>query len=257
MGPEQGSQPWFWLRLEPRSQRQIELLLERLASDEHAPTRIRDAAQAMDAHIADSLVALELDAVARARTLADLGSGSGFPGLALAVALPGADVRLLESQRRKCDYLERLLLAGEISNARVVCARAEQWREGIEQNDVVLARALAPQPVVLEYAAPLLKMGGTLVDWRGRRDPVDELAAEKACELLGLRRTDVLRVMPFEGATDRHLHVFVKVEATPTRFPRRPGVARKRPSGRPDSASTGSRRDVSEPREPPCGGDRR
>jgi 16S rRNA (guanine527-N7)-methyltransferase len=219
------------LRLEPAQRRQIELALAQLATDEHAPTSICETAQAMDAHVADSLVALDLDPVARAGTLADLGSGAGFPGLALAVALPDAEVFLVESQRRKCEFLQRLCTAAEVGNARVVCARAERWREGIESNDVVLARALAPQPVVLEYAAPLLRIGGALVDWRGRRDPEDEDAANKAGELLGLHRADVLKVTPFEGATDRHLHVFVKAEATPDRFPRRPGIARKRPLG--------------------------
>jgi 16S rRNA (guanine527-N7)-methyltransferase len=209
--------------------RQIELILAQLSVDEHAPTRIRDASEAMDAHIADSLVALELDGVANARTVADIGSGAGFPGLALAVALADAEVHLVESRRRKCEFLQRACDAGEVGNARVVCARVEQWADGMGRNDVVLARALASQPVVLEYAAPLLRMGGTLVDWRGRRDARAEESGERAARLLGLHRTEVSKVTPFEGATDRHLHVFVKVTATPDRFPRRPGIARKRP----------------------------
>jgi 16S rRNA (guanine527-N7)-methyltransferase len=220
-----------WSRLDDGQRRQIELLLAQLASDEHAPTSIRDAEQAMDAHVADSLVALEVQALARASTLVDLGSGSGFPGLALAVALPRAEVFLVESQRRKCEFLERLCTAAGVGNARVVCARAEQWRDGVERSDVVMARALAPQPVVLEYAAPLLRVGGTLVDWRGRRNEADEQAGDAACELLGMSRGEVLKVSPFEGATDRHLHVFAKAGPTPARFPRRPGIARKRPLG--------------------------
>jgi 16S rRNA (guanine527-N7)-methyltransferase len=98
-------------------------------------------------------------------------------------------------------------------------------------SDVVTSRALAPQPVVLEYAAPLLRLGGTLVDWRGRRDPPGERAAERAAAVLGLRRVNVREVRPFARATDRHLHVFEKVSETPARFPRRTGVARKRPLG--------------------------
>ena len=112
-----------------------------------------------------------------------------------------------------------------------MCARAEEWSAGIGCNDAVLARALAPQTVVLEYAAPLLRMGGALVDWRGRRDPSAEEAADRAASGLGLSRVETRRVMPFEQATDRHLHVFVKVAETPARFPRRPGIARKRPLG--------------------------
>jgi 16S rRNA (guanine527-N7)-methyltransferase len=112
-----------------------------------------------------------------------------------------------------------------------VCARAEEWSAGVARSDAVLARALAPQTVVLEYAAPLLRMGGALVDWRGRRDPSAEEAADRAASVLGLRRVETRRVTPFEQATDHHLHVFAKVEETPARFPRRPGIARKRPLG--------------------------
>jgi 16S rRNA (guanine527-N7)-methyltransferase len=110
-----------------------------------------------------------------------------------------------------------------------VPARAEEWGDGSSHHDLVVARALAAQPVVLEYAAPLLKVGGALVDWRGKRMPEEEDLADRAAEALGLRRTEVRRVVPFAGARDHHLHVFVKVEETPARFPRRAGVARKRP----------------------------
>jgi 16S rRNA (guanine527-N7)-methyltransferase len=210
---------------------QLAAILRTIAADEHAPTAIRAPEQAADTHIADSLVALGLDAVRTAKRIADLGSGAGFPGLALAVALPAADVSLIESQRRRCEFLERLCAAAGIENARVVCSRAEEWREGASSRDVVVARALAPQPVVLEYAAPLLRMGGTMVDWRGRREQAAEAAGERAAALLGLERVEIRRVVPFEGATDRHLHVFVKTAETPARFPRRAGIARKRPLG--------------------------
>jgi 16S rRNA (guanine527-N7)-methyltransferase len=219
-------------QLTVEQQRQLSDVLAVLESDEHAPTAIRATDQAADAHVADSLVALGLDVVAGAERIADLGSGAGFPGLALAVALPRAEVSLIESQRRKCEFLERVCAAATIENARVVCSRAEEWRDGLARHDAVVARALAPQTVVLEYAAPLLMIGGSLVDWRGRRDPEAEVEAERAATVLGLRRQEIRRVTPFEGATDRHLHVFAKVEETPARFPRRAGIARKRPLGR-------------------------
>ena len=210
---------------------QIERVLRTLEADEHAPTAIREPQHAAHAHIADSLAALTLDPLRKARTIADLGSGAGFPGVALAVALPQAAVSLVESQRRKCEFLHRLCSAAGLENARVVCARAEEWGEGVSSNDVVTARALAPQPVVLEYAAPLLRIGGTLIDWRGRRSPEQEQAADRAASTLGLRRMEVRRVTPFAGARDHYLHVFVKAQETPAGFPRRPGVARKRPLG--------------------------
>ncbi len=210
---------------------QLACLLQVLEADEHAPTTVRSAERAVDVHIADSLTALDLDFVRSAAHIADLGSGSGFPGLALAVAIPGAEVALVESQRRKCDFLERACARAEIENAQVVCSRAEGWSEGLGRNDVVVARALAAQPVVLEYAAPLLPIGGILVDWRGRRDTAQEAQAECAAEQLGMRLLEIRHTEPYEGARDHHLHVFEKVAETPSRFPRRGGVARKRPLG--------------------------
>jgi 16S rRNA (guanine527-N7)-methyltransferase len=95
----------------------------------------------------------------------------------------------------------------------------------------VIARALAAQAVVLEYAAPLLRLGGALVDWRGRRESAQEDAAEGAAGELGLEKVEVRRTQPWPGVRDHHLHVYVKARETPERFPRRPGVARKRPPG--------------------------
>jgi 16S rRNA (guanine527-N7)-methyltransferase len=84
---------------------------------------------------------------------------------------------------------------------------------------------------VLEYAAPLLRVGGSLVDWRGALGRREEEAAARAAAELGLRRVDVRRVEPFAGAREHHLHVYLKLHETPARFPRRAGIARKRPLG--------------------------
>jgi 16S rRNA (guanine527-N7)-methyltransferase len=217
--------------LSESGRRQLARVLEAIAADAHAPTAIREPGRAGELHVADSLVALELARVRDARAIADLGSGSGFPGVALAVALPAASVRLIESQQRKCRFLERLCRIAAIENAEVVWTRAEEWGEGACAHDLVVARALAAQPVVLEYAAPLLRVGGALVDWRGRRAPADEDQAQRAAAVLGLRREEVRAVRPFSEARDRHLHVFVKERTTPSRFPRRAGMAGKRPLG--------------------------
>jgi 16S rRNA (guanine527-N7)-methyltransferase len=210
---------------------QLNAILLELQGDEQAPTTVTGVSEAIDVHLADSLTALEIGEVAVAGRIADIGSGAGFPGLALAVALPDAEVSLVESQRRKCEFLARACAAASVENARVVSARVEEWPEGISGNDVVVARALAPPPVVLEYAAPLLSPGGLLVDWRGRRSKEGEAAAHHAAGLLGLRLREIRRTEPYAGALHHHLHVYEKVAATPARFPRRVGVARKRPLG--------------------------
>ncbi|HEX4837199.1 MAG TPA: 16S rRNA (guanine(527)-N(7))-methyltransferase RsmG [Solirubrobacteraceae bacterium] len=208
---------------------QLARIVGTLALDELAPTTVREPARAVDVHIADSLVALELEAVRVADRIADIGAGAGFPGLPLAVALPGSKVELVDSQARKCAFIERVTAAAGIENAEAVCARVEEWPEGIGAHDLVLARAVGAQPIVLEYAAPLLRLGGALVDWRGRREPEEERVAAEVAALLGLERESIRRVEPFEGVRDHNLHVYVKVGETPDRFPRRVGMARKKP----------------------------
>lgn len=218
--------------LKPTQLEQLGAILALIERDSRAPTTVREPRAAAERHLADSLSGLEVRELgAKGCVIADLGAGAGFPGAALAVALPHGQVKLIESQRRKCEFLERLVAVAGLGNARVVCARVEEWKDGHLANDVVVARALAAQPVVLEYAAPLLRLGGTLVDWRGRRDAAAERAAKLAGQTLGLELREVREVRPFPSATDRHLHVWRKTGETPARFPRRVGMARKRPLG--------------------------
>lgn len=206
-------------------------ILELQAGDPAASTAVRDPAQAVDRHVADSLVAVDLPAVRAAHRIADLGSGAGWPGLALAAALPDARVALVESASRHCRYLERAVAAGRLENAQVVHARAEEWPAGLGAHDVVTARALAALPVLCEYAAPLLADGGVLVAWKGLVDPTEAEAGAAAGAILGLEPVEVHDVDPYPEAERRTLHVFRKVAPTPTRFPRRPGMAVKRPLG--------------------------
>lgn len=217
--------------LDSAAQANLVTLLDVLTSDPRAPTSVTDPRRALDDHLADSLVALDFDWVRRASQIADLGSGAGLPGLPLAIALPDASVSLVESNGRKCDFISTAARECRLTNVVVVNARAEAWPEGMGRFDVVTARALAPLAVVAEYAAPLLLVGGTLLAWRGRRDPDDEASARAAADELGLEMLEPRRVEPYPGAANRHLQPIVKRSATPARFPRRPGVARKRPLG--------------------------
>lgn len=202
-----------------------------MAGDPTAPTTVRDPREGADVHVADSLAGLDLEAVRGARAIADVGSGAGFPGLVLAAALPRARVWLVESVGRKCAFLSRAVEAAEIPNAEVVCVRAESWAEGREACDLVTARAVAPLPVLVEYAAPLLRMGGALVAWKGRRDPDEEVGGARAAEVAGLEPTEPLSARPYEGVRHRTLYLYLKVRPTPESLPRRPGQARKRPLG--------------------------
>jgi 16S rRNA (guanine527-N7)-methyltransferase len=204
-------------------------LLDVLATDPTAPTTVTAVEEAVDVHVADSLVALDLELVRDARVLADLGSGAGFPGLPLAVALPDAKVVLVESVGRKGAFIARCIEAMGLTNATVAAVRAEEWRDGIGACDLVTARALAPLHALMEYAAPLLREGGALVAWKGRRDQAEESDGRAAAAKLGMAIEEILPVAPFPDASSRHLVVARKIAPTPPGFPRRPGMARKRP----------------------------
>jgi 16S rRNA (guanine527-N7)-methyltransferase len=210
----------------------VERLLEALAAEPDPPTTVRAPREALDIHVADSLAGLEAPALRAAERIADLGAGAGFPGLVLAAALPGARVDLIESTRRKCEVIERLAeAAGLAGRGRAVPARAEEWArtQGASAYDAVTARALAPLSVVCEYAAPLLRVGGTLVAWKGARQADEEASGARAAAQLGLSDPEVMAVTPYRGSRNRHLYVYSKVTETPQEYPRRVGAAVKRP----------------------------
>jgi 16S rRNA (guanine527-N7)-methyltransferase len=212
---------------------QILALLAALGREPDPHTTVVDPAAALDRHVADSLSGLEVPGLAEAERIADIGAGAGFPGLVLAVARPSATVDLIEAARRKTAVIERLAAAAGIDNARPIAMRAEEWaaREGAGAYDAVTVRAVAALPVLVEYAAPLLRLDGVLVAWKGARDDGEEAAGARAAAMVGLSQSDVLAVRPFRGSQLRHLYVYSKTEPTPDRFPRRPGMAGKRPLG--------------------------
>jgi 16S rRNA (guanine527-N7)-methyltransferase len=202
-------------------------VLQEMLDEPQNLSSVRDIDGAISIHAVDSLSGLLDPEVRNARSLADLGSGGGFPGLALAAALPDTDVVLVESERAKADWLVRA--SRRFPNVRVVAERSETMaRDERDSHPLVTARALGSLPVVLELAAPLLCEGGSLVAWRGRRDALQHEAALAAAAELGLCHTRDTEIAPIPGVS-RHFSVWTKVAPTPARYPRRPGMAAKRP----------------------------
>ncbi len=163
-------------------------------------------------HVEESLAAVEL--VRRFDgPIVDVGSGGGAPGIPLAAALPEREVTLLEANARKCAFLEQTARA--FSNVRVVRGRAEE--QETDHYGVAVAKALAPPPVAAEWCLPLVAPGGAAILFVG---PSADLAAvERVAEQLA------------SGPLEQHegLLVVPKLRLTPHGFPRRPGMARKRP----------------------------
>jgi 16S rRNA (guanine527-N7)-methyltransferase len=212
-------------------------LIHLLATDPRAPSAVRDPDRGWKVHVADSLSGLGVEALSRARRIADVGAGAGFPGLVLAAARPSARIDLIESISRKCEFMRRAIERIRVDNAHVVCERAETWAAsrpptgGRESYDAVCARAVGRISTLAELASPLLDEGGVLVAWKGRRDPEEEVEAERAGERLAMEPLEVRWVGPYAGSENRHLHIWRKAGPTPAGLPRRPGVAKKRPMG--------------------------
>lgn len=211
----------------------ITLVLELLETERASVSSVTDPQRAWRVHVADSLTGLEFEQLATAPRIADIGSGAGFPGLVLAVALPGAEVDLIESVGRKCDFIQRAIDAAEITNASVTNARSEDLAggEGREAYAAVTARAVGRLSTLAELASPLLEDGGVLVAWKGKRDPEEEQQLESASAALAMRPEEIRHVGPFAGSDHRHLHLIRKFGPTPDDLPRRPGMAKKRPRG--------------------------
>jgi 16S rRNA (guanine527-N7)-methyltransferase len=210
-------------------------VLALLATERASVSSVLDPEEGWRVHVADSLTGLEVPALRDAARIADVGAGAGFPGLPLAVALPAARVDLIESVGRKCEFIERAAAAAGIANARVIGARSEEWAaegaEGREAYDAVTARAVGRLSTLAELASPLLREGGVLVAWKGRRDEEEESEAERAAADLAMEPELVLDVGAYAGSRHRHLHVLRKTGPTPNDLPRRPGIAKKRPRG--------------------------
>jgi 16S rRNA (guanine527-N7)-methyltransferase len=210
----------------------LETVLALLAEERASVSSVVDR-RAWQVHVVDSLTGLEVAELRQARRIADLGAGAGFPGLVLAVALPEANVDLVESVSRKCEFMRGAIAAVGIGNATVLNERSESLAAGggREAYDVVTARAVGRLSTLAELASPLLEPNGVLIAWKGRRDEGEERQLDSAAEALAMQPEAILDVGNRAGSEHRHLHVVRKAGATPDNLPRKPGIAKKRPKG--------------------------
>ena len=169
--------------------------------------------------------------LARDDIVLDIGSGAGFPGLPIKIALPMLHIDLLEPIGKRCRFLRETCDVLGLTGVRVLEGRAEAFARSAEHRgayDLVLARAVSPLPILIEYALPFLRLGGCLAAPKGSAASAEIAASPAALKDLG---GEIKAVRPFVPPYGLHqtLVVIEKTGPTPERFPRKPGIARKRP----------------------------
>ncbi|MGE5612778.1 MAG: 16S rRNA (guanine(527)-N(7))-methyltransferase RsmG [Bacillota bacterium] len=191
-------------------------------------TAITDEKEFIIKHFIDSLSVIPY--LRHVKSLIDVGTGAGFPGIPLKIVMPSLDIILLESQEKKVKFLETV--AGELglTGIAAIHMRAEdagRMPEYREKTDAAVARAVAPMPVLLEYCLPLVKQGGIFIAMKGGKE--EELPFDKALEILGGRVEEENKFILPCSSFKRNVVVIRKFRQTPTNYPRKPGKPSKQP----------------------------
>ena len=197
---------------------------------------VRELRAVMLDHVLDSLSCFLFEPLGAARSLVDVGSGGGLPGIPIKIAEPRPRATLVEATSKKARFLRLAVEALELEGVRITDARVEEVSRAQEHRgayEVATARAVARLSVVAEYCVPLLRVGGHVVAMKGRPDDEEIAEGERAATELGATVTDVIPVsrLPELEKKERCLVILQKVESTPVRYPRKVGVPAKKPLG--------------------------
>ena len=189
-----------------------------------------DVEEMVTRHFLDALAAPALKLLAPFRNIIDVGTGAGFPGLPLAIVLNRPQITLLDSLRKRTDFLQTVVEKLALPNTTVVHARAEDYARTAcrERYDAALSRAVASLPVLLEYTLPFVRVGGAVLAWKGPSAPAEIAEAEHAASILGSRE---LKAHPY--TISEHQNFFIveakKFRPAPSIYPRKAGIPTKNP----------------------------
>ncbi len=194
-------------------------------------TAIRDVDGIRTKHFLDSFSCVLAWGDQPPKTLVDVGSGAGFPGIPLKILYPRLKLTLVESVAKKAKFCQHIVDTLKLDDVCVIQTRAEklgQDPEHRESYDWAIARAVAKLPVLSEYLLPLVKVGGTMIAQKGERGLVETQEAENALRLLGGHLRQVIPVTLPGVVEERYLVLADKISATPAAYPRREGIPAKR-----------------------------
>jgi 16S rRNA (guanine527-N7)-methyltransferase len=195
-------------------------------------TAIRDEAGIRTKHFLDSFSCVQAWQDKAPQTLVDVGSGAGFPGIALKILYPRLKLTIVESVGKKADFCRHIVDTLKLDDVNVIQTRAEklgQMPKYRESFDWAVARAVAQLPVLSEYLLPLVKVGGVMLAQKGERGPSESHAAENALRILGGHLRQMIPITLPGVVEERYLVVVDKVGATPPQYPRHEGTPAKKP----------------------------
>lgn len=224
----------FDIPLTPEQLAQFDLYARDLAEwNEHTNlTAITEPGAVQVRHFLDSLSIAQVARCYPGMRIIDVGTGAGFPGLPLAIAFPGVQVTLLEATGKKITFLDHVIQALGLSGLDTLHARAEDAGHISGRRaayDLVLARSVARLPALAEYLLPLAKVGGRCIAMKGETAAAEAVDAKRALSLLG-GRVEKIEPIKLPDVLDTHyLVVIEKIAATPSAYPRKPGMPTKTP----------------------------
>ncbi|MCS6871160.1 MAG: 16S rRNA (guanine(527)-N(7))-methyltransferase RsmG [Anaerolineae bacterium] len=183
-------------------------------------------------HFLDSLSLLSALDIPHGARLVDVGTGGGFPGVPLKIVRSDLRLALLEATGKKIAFLQHLANVLQLSDIQFLNARAEEaghMPEQRESYDVVVARAVALMPILMEYLLPLARVGGVCVAMKGESAQRETNEAANALRILGGKVSRIVPIQLPKVAETHHLVIVEKVAPTPPAYPRKPGIPAKKP----------------------------
>lgn len=195
-------------------------------------TGITEFQEVLVKHFLDSLACVKAVDMSRIKRIMDIGTGAGFPGVPLKIAFPHLEACLLDSLKKRVNFLEETFQMLKLENITAIHGRAEEYaknKQYRETYDLCVSRAVSNLATLSEYCLPYVKTGGCFISYKSGTVQEEVEQAQKAVKILGGKIQDVVYFQLPDSEIQRSLVVIEKIKATPGRYPRKAGTPLKKP----------------------------
>lgn len=195
-------------------------------------TGITEFEEVLTKHFLDSLACVKAIDIKNIKNVIDIGTGAGFPGVPLKIAFPHLEACLLDSLKKRVNFLEEAFALLHLENISAIHGRAEEFAKNKtyrEKHDLCVSRAVSNLATLSEYCLPYVKTGGCFISYKSGKVQEEAEQAEKAIKILGGRVKDIVYFNLPDSEIERSLVVIEKIKSTPGRYPRKAGTPLKEP----------------------------